>query len=115
VSDGPVQYICTGWNLAGLEPASGTSNAFAVAVTNDAQLTWLWETNSLHPCTIALGAAEIEAGEGDGQARVAVVRDDANGAASVELQAAAARPRPAPISRPHVRRAVCGGVASQDV
>ncbi|HPT16950.1 MAG TPA: Calx-beta domain-containing protein, partial [Kiritimatiellia bacterium] len=89
VSDGPVQYVCTGWTLAGLEPASGTSNAFAVAVTNDAQLTWLWETNSLYPCTIALGAAEVAADEGDGQALIAIVRDDVNGAASVELQAAA--------------------------
>ncbi len=89
VSDGPAQYVCTGWTLAGLEPAAGTSNAFAVAVTNDAQLTWLWETNSLYPCTISLGAATYQAGEGDGQALIAVVRDDAQGAASVELLAAA--------------------------
>ena len=88
VSDGPVQYVCTGWTLAGLEPATGASNVFAVAVTNDAQLTWLWETNSLYPCTISLGATAYEAGEGDGHVLVSVVRDDANGAASVELQTA---------------------------
>ncbi len=87
VSDGPVQYVCTGWTLAGLEPATGSSNAFAVAATNDAQLTWRWETNSLYPCTIALGAAEYPADEDDGQVLVAVVRDVVEGAASVELQA----------------------------
>ncbi|MGD9781919.1 MAG: TIM-barrel domain-containing protein [Kiritimatiellia bacterium] len=89
VSDGPVQYVCTGWTLAGLEPATGSSNVFAVAVTNDAQLTWQWETNSLYPCTIALGAAAYAAGEAAGLVLVAVVRDDATGAASVELLAAA--------------------------
>lgn len=88
VADGAVQYVCTGWTLVGLEPAAGTSNVFVATVTNDAQLTWTWETNSLYPSTIWLGAAEYGAGEGDGFAVLAVVRDDTNGAASVELKAA---------------------------
>ena len=42
---GDTQYVCSGWTLTGHEPATGTNNQFAVIVTNDAMLAWLWTTN----------------------------------------------------------------------
>ncbi len=42
---GTTQYVCTGWALAGNEPASGAGTEVVVAVTNHATLTWLWTTN----------------------------------------------------------------------
>ena len=41
-SAGPTQYVCTGWSMAGHEPASGTGTSFAMTVTNNAVLTWNW-------------------------------------------------------------------------
>ena len=45
VDNGTTQYVCTGWTLAGQEPASGTGSSFALTVTNNAALTWTWGTN----------------------------------------------------------------------
>ncbi len=39
------QYVCTGWALAGHDPATGTTNVFTMAATNNAALTWQWTTN----------------------------------------------------------------------
>lgn len=44
---GPTQYICRGWTGSGSVPATGTSNAVTLAITNNSQLTWLWATNFL--------------------------------------------------------------------
>ena len=41
------RYVCTGWRMDGLEPASGASNRVVYACTNDTSLTWLWETQVL--------------------------------------------------------------------
>ncbi len=45
VIQGGTQYVATGWTLDGHDPASGSSNKFAMTVTNDAVLTWQWATN----------------------------------------------------------------------
>lgn len=42
---GGTQYVCTGWSLAGHEPAGGAGTHFTMTVTNAATLTWLWSTN----------------------------------------------------------------------
>jgi 1,4-alpha-glucan branching enzyme len=39
------QWLCIGWELTGHDPAAGTSNQFAMTLTNDAALRWLWTTN----------------------------------------------------------------------
>ena len=39
------RLVCAGWTLSGHDPAAGSSNSFEMTVTNDAVLTWLWETN----------------------------------------------------------------------
>ncbi|NCA83005.1 MAG: hypothetical protein EOM72_09715 [Opitutae bacterium] len=44
-TQGTTQYVCTGWTLAGHEPADGTGTQMTMTATNDAALTWLWETN----------------------------------------------------------------------
>ena len=52
IATGLVEYVCTGWNLAGNAPATGTTNLFEMTLTNDAQLVWNWQTNSLVPSVI---------------------------------------------------------------
>ena len=42
---GGTQFVCIGWSLAGHEPAGGAGTNFEMTVTNDATLTWLWNTN----------------------------------------------------------------------
>lgn len=42
---GTTQYVCTGWVMTGNEPFSGTATNCAMTVTNDAVLTWQWQTN----------------------------------------------------------------------
>lgn len=39
------QYECVGWSLLNHEPSSGTSNEFALTLTNHTVVTWLWVTN----------------------------------------------------------------------
>ena len=39
------QYACAGWRLAGSSPTSGITAQASFAITNDATLTWLWQTN----------------------------------------------------------------------
>jgi hypothetical protein len=41
---GTTQYLCTGWSLAGNDPASGSTNVVVMTHTNNAVLTWLWKT-----------------------------------------------------------------------
>ena len=45
VVSGGSRYLCTGWTLAGGTPATGATNWMTMALTNDATLTWLWNTN----------------------------------------------------------------------
>jgi len=42
---GLTQYVCTGWLLDGLIPQAGMSPEATFSITNDATLTWLWQTN----------------------------------------------------------------------
>ena len=42
---GGIQYINRGWSMTGNAPVSGTTNQVTMTVTNDAVLTWLWDTN----------------------------------------------------------------------
>ncbi len=37
----------TGWEMSGHDPAAGAGPSFVITLTNDAVLTWLWETNAL--------------------------------------------------------------------
>ena len=39
------QFFCTGWTLAGHDPANGATTNFTLTVTNDAALVWNWTTN----------------------------------------------------------------------
>ena len=39
------RLVCAGWTMTGHAPASGTSNLFAIAITNHATLQWQWTTN----------------------------------------------------------------------
>jgi hypothetical protein len=39
------QFVATGWTMIGNEPASGTTNAMTMTLTNDAVLAWNWSTN----------------------------------------------------------------------
>jgi len=43
-SAGTLRYRCTGWQLDGQEPASGTGNSASFALTHDSVLTWQWQT-----------------------------------------------------------------------
>ncbi len=45
VVSGSTQYECTGWTGTGSVPASGTSNAVVVTLTEDSSITWNWQTN----------------------------------------------------------------------
>lgn len=45
VTQGTTNYICTGWNMTGHAPASGTGTNVTVTLTNDLTLTWLWSTD----------------------------------------------------------------------
>ena len=41
----PFEYVCAGWSLTDNEPTAGTTRSFGMSHTNDAVLTWLWQTN----------------------------------------------------------------------
>lgn len=45
VSAGTTQYVCTGWTGSGSVPATGSSNAVALTLTNDTTIAWQWSTN----------------------------------------------------------------------
>lgn len=38
-----VYYECTGWTLIGQTPSSGSGSTMTMAITNDAELTWIWQ------------------------------------------------------------------------
>lgn len=43
--DNRTQYACSGWQLTGHTPSLGASAQVTFALTNDASLAWLWQTN----------------------------------------------------------------------
>jgi hypothetical protein len=45
--NGGTQYWCTGWTMTGNGPASGGATNMTMTQTNNAVLTWLWQTNYL--------------------------------------------------------------------
>jgi hypothetical protein len=45
VTSGGTQNVCRGWAMTGNAPLIGGATNFAMVVTNDAALTWLWNTN----------------------------------------------------------------------
>ncbi|MDD4870921.1 MAG: IPT/TIG domain-containing protein, partial [Kiritimatiellae bacterium] len=45
INDGTTQYVCYGWIMIGNVPDSGVTNSFVMTHTNNATLTWLWNTN----------------------------------------------------------------------
>jgi len=57
---GATQYVCTGWTMAGQAPHAGTGCWFEVVQTNDAVLTWLWETNLWVELTNSVGGRVSE-------------------------------------------------------
>jgi uncharacterized repeat protein (TIGR02543 family) len=44
---GGTEYVNAGWNMTGNEPLSGITNEMTTVITNNAVLTWLWNTNHL--------------------------------------------------------------------
>lgn len=44
-ASGGTQLVCTGWAMAGHDPAGGSAAQFEMTVTNHASLVWLWTTN----------------------------------------------------------------------
>ena len=62
-TQGPTQYVCVGWTMAGHEPASGTETQMVMTVTNDATLAWLWTTNyRLATASAGNGSVQPESG-----------------------------------------------------
>ena len=61
-TQGGTRYLCSGWTLAGHEPAAGSSNAVSLTLTNNATLTWLWETNYLLAAAAGPGGSVQPAG-----------------------------------------------------
>lgn len=54
------QFFCTGWTLAGHDPATGATTNFTLTVTNDAVLVWTWTTNYwLDTAAAAHGAVDV--------------------------------------------------------
>lgn len=45
VTEPMAQYVVVGWTMTGNDPVSGTTNVFVMTLTNNATLTWRWQTN----------------------------------------------------------------------
>jgi hypothetical protein len=46
LEQGTNQFVCSGWDMAGHAPASGSGTNVQITLTNDLVLTWLWATNN---------------------------------------------------------------------
>lgn len=55
------QYVAR-WTLTGNDPASGASNTFALVLTNDATLAWLWLTNYWFAADVTNGTLDVANG-----------------------------------------------------
>ncbi len=42
---GTTQYACSGWTMANHNPATGSNTSLVMSITNNAILTWTWQTN----------------------------------------------------------------------
>ncbi len=63
ITNGTTRYSCTGWTMTAHSPASGSSTSFSMTITNDATLTWLWETNYwLDTATSGSGSVDVDDG-----------------------------------------------------
>jgi hypothetical protein len=58
------QYVSLGWAMTGHSPVSGGDTNFSMTVTNNATLTWLWQTNV--QLTRAVSGNGTLSGDGDG-------------------------------------------------
>ncbi len=58
------QYVSLGWTQSGHSPVSGGGTNFSMTVTNNASLTWLWQTNV--QLTRAVSGNGTLSGDGDG-------------------------------------------------
>ncbi len=59
---GGTQYVCTGWSMAGGDPASGATTQCVMMATNSAVLTWLWATNYWLETACANGSVNVGSG-----------------------------------------------------
>lgn len=53
-----IMYECTGWTMSGNEPEEGTvstATSFGMVLTNNATLTWYWQTNALLTTSAGVG------------------------------------------------------------
>jgi hypothetical protein len=57
VNAGTTQYECIGWSGTGSVPATGTSNAVEITLTEDSSISWNWQTNYWLDVTINGGGA----------------------------------------------------------
>ncbi len=63
VIHGSTQYVNSGWSMSGCAPCLGTGSSVVMTVTNDAVLTWHWQTNFwLAVSAGAGGTVDAEAG-----------------------------------------------------
>jgi len=63
VNAGTTQYECIGWTGTGSVPASGTSNAVEITLTDDSSIVWNWATNCLLEVAISgNGIVDADAG-----------------------------------------------------
>lgn len=63
VTNGLTNYSASGWTLTGHTPASGTGSQCTLTLTNDAVLTWLWQTNYWLEASVA-GQGGVNPGSG---------------------------------------------------
>jgi hypothetical protein len=59
VTSNASRYVCSGWTMSGNAPFSGTTNKVSFSLTNDAVLTWQWQTIPLPEVTNTNGASGI--------------------------------------------------------
>jgi hypothetical protein len=58
---GTTRFVCAGWAMPGHEPQSGSDATFAMTLTNDATLVWLWKTQYWLAATNGPGGTAIGA------------------------------------------------------
>lgn len=63
VTLGSTQYVCVGWTLVGNSPGDGTASILTLTLTNDAVLTWLWQTNFYFAATAAANGSVSTTGD----------------------------------------------------
>jgi hypothetical protein len=56
---GTTQYACTGWAMVGNEPADGLTPGFTMFLTNNATLTWIWQTQYLLRVSASNGTPNV--------------------------------------------------------